>query len=262
MVFCSCAESQKLATPVAATTGVSATPTPEVTPPPVTEKPSYSSCHVDGPYLALTFDDGPSPTLTPKLLDLLKAKGIKATFFLVGENAAQYPDIVKRIAAEGHEIGNHTWTHAWLTRKSDSIIRDEITRTSALLEQLTGRKPTLIRPPYGATTVLLDRQIKRDFGLQVVLWSVDPLDWKYRNADHVESAILAEARPGSIVLSHDIHATTVAAMPAVIAALSAKGYRFVTVSELITMDRPVPVVPKPTPENVKPASPTESGSGR
>ena len=211
------------------------TPTPSVAP----AKASYSSCQVDGFSIAMTFDDGPHPTLTPRLLDMLKERGIKATFFLIGQNATEYPDIVRLIAAEGHEIGNHSWSHPQLTRLNPTALRQEIERTSWTIVELIGKPILVIRPPYGATTEYINHWINREFGMKVILWSVDPLDWKYRNSASVERRILAGARPGAIILSHDIHATTVAAMPGVLDSLLAKGYKFVTVSELIAMDKPV-----------------------
>ena len=204
------------------------------------QKTSYTSCRVDGPYIAMTFDDGPHPVLTPRLLDILKARGIKATFFLIGQNAAEYPDIVRRIAAEGHEIGNHSWSHPQLTKLSFPSLREEIERTSSTIAEIVGKPPLILRPPYGATTDYINHWINREFGMKVILWSVDPLDWKYRNSARVERQIVAGARPGAIILSHDIHGTTVAAMPEVFDSLLGKGYKFVTVSELIAMDKPVP----------------------
>jgi peptidoglycan-N-acetylglucosamine deacetylase len=211
------------------------TPTPSVAP----SKASYSSCRVTGPYIAMTFDDGPHPTLTPQLLDMLKTRRIKATFFLIGENAAAHPDIVRRIAAEGHEIGNHSWSHPQLTKLKPAALREELERTTSTIAEIIGKPLVVMRPPYGATSDYINHWINREFGMKVILWSVDPLDWKYRNSASVERRILAEARPGAIILSHDIHPTTVAAMPEVLDSLLAKGYKFVTVSELIAMDQPV-----------------------
>jgi peptidoglycan-N-acetylglucosamine deacetylase len=228
------------------------TPTPSAASSDAPQRASYSSCRVDGPYIAMTFDDGPHPILTPRLLDMLKARGIRATFFLIGQNAAEYPDIVRRIAAEGHQIGNHTWNHPQLTKLSPAALREEIDRTSSTIAEIIGKRLLVMRPPYGATSAYINHWMNREFGMKVVLWSVDPLDWKYRNAARVENQILAGARPGAIILSHDIHATTVAAMPGVFDSLIAKGYKFVTVSELIAMDNPAPQVARKEPS----ASPT------
>ncbi|PWU10688.1 MAG: polysaccharide deacetylase family protein [Verrucomicrobia bacterium] len=198
----------------------------------------YSSVHVSGPYIAMTFDDGPNPATTPKLLDLLKAKGIKATFFLVGKNVAAHPEIVKRIYAEGHEVANHSWSHPPLSKCSPEKFNHELSATNEAIQSASGFRPTLIRPPYGATNANLDRIINEKYGMKVILWSVDPMDWKYRNSQHVTNFILSHTKAGDIVLSHDIHPTTVAAMPAVFDGLLAKGFKFVTVSELIALQTP------------------------
>jgi peptidoglycan/xylan/chitin deacetylase (PgdA/CDA1 family) len=205
---------------------------------------SYVSVPGVGRTIAITFDDGPSAKLTPQLLDILKARGIHATFFVVGENAAEYPDILKRAVAEGHEIGNHSWSHPQLTRLSADGVASQVEKTNTAIRAAIGHDPVLIRPPYGATNPRLDRLFNEKYGMKVILWSVDPLDWKYRNSAHVEKEILAQTGPGGIILSHDIHATTVAAMPATLDALIAKGYKFVTVSELIAMEGSV-ATPKP-----------------
>ncbi|MGB8353222.1 MAG: polysaccharide deacetylase family protein [Chthoniobacteraceae bacterium] len=225
-------------------------------------KIGYSSVHVDGPYIAMTFDDGPSAVLTPKLLDLLKSKGIKATFFVLGENAVRNPEILKRAIAEGHEIGNHSWSHPVLSKMSYDAVHSELQRTNDVILQATGKKPTLMRPPYGAITKEQKDWIHKDFGYQIILWDVDPLDWKIIKGEtaaertaRVENVILNGnkdehgARSGSIVLSHDIHATTVDAMPATLSGLQEKGFKFVTVSQLIAMEKPLP--PKPSPSPVK-----------
>ncbi len=200
---------------------------------------SYCSVPVDGPYIAMSFDDGPSPKLTPRLLDMLKQRGIKATFFVIGQNAEHSPEIVARAAAEGHEIGNHTWDHPPLTKLSDARAQEEISKTSEAIFKATGKKPTLLRPPYGAVNPRISRLIDQD-GMKVVLWSVDPNDWKRPGSAVVERRILAGAKPGAIILSHDIHPGTIEAMPATLDALLAKGYKFVTISELIAMERQHP----------------------
>src|SRR6266850_4703054 len=145
------------------------TPTPSVAPSDAPQKASYSSCRVDGPYIAMTFDDGPHPVLTPRLLDVLKARGIKATFFLIGQNAAEYPDIVRRIAAEGHEIGNHTWNHPQLTKLSPAALREEIDRTSSTIAEIIGKPLLVMRPPYGATSDYINHWMNREFGMKVIL---------------------------------------------------------------------------------------------
>lgn len=229
-------------------------PTPEPTPTPLPpRKHSYNKCHVAGSEIAITFDDGPHPKLTPMLLDMLKERGIKATFFLVGKNAADYPEIVQRIVAEGHEVANHSWSHPQLTKLGADALNAEITQTNNAIHQATGIKTTIMRPPYGATNASITKRLNEEFGLTVIMWSVDPLDWKIRNSAHVTKYITENTTPGAIILAHDIHPTTVEAMPAVLDTLTAKGYKFVTVSELIALDFPEPVQPTPktTPAKTK-----------
>jgi peptidoglycan-N-acetylglucosamine deacetylase len=226
-------------------------PSPSPQPPPVTytsvpqpapapvivpEKTTYNSCNVEGMAIAITFDDGPNPELTPRLLDMLKERGLKATFFVVGQNVEEYPGIVTRMASEGHEVANHSWSHPALTKLGIESFRKQIENTNQAIANATGKRPVLMRPPYGATSLTLNKRLNEQFGLKVILWSVDPLDWKYRNSNRVYNSIVQNTRPGSIILAHDIHATTIAAMPATLDALLAKGYKFVTVSELIAME--------------------------
>lgn len=199
---------------------------------------TYTSVDVDGPYIALTFDDGPNPATTPKLLKILQARGVKATFFVLGNRAAENEDILKRMVDAGHEVGNHSWSHPQLSKVSVEAADRQISDTSAMIEKATGRKPLYLRPPYGDMTPALRHHLEDKFGLTLIYWSVDPLDWKNRDAGKVYDKIMAQVHPGSIVLAHDIHATTVDAMPRVIDALLAKGYKFVTVSELIAMHKP------------------------
>jgi len=205
---------------------------------------TFNSVHVDGPYIALTFDDGPHATLTPKLLDLLAAHHMKATFFVVGQNAADHPDILRRAVREGHEIGNHSWSHPNLGKMSDEAVRRELQKTDDAIFAAIGKHPTLLRPPYGSITARQKHWIHEDFGYRIIIWDVDPLDWKRPGPSVVCSRILKETRAGSIVLAHDIHPPTLEAMPATFDQLDRKGFKSVTVSELLKMATPVP--PKPT----------------
>jgi peptidoglycan-N-acetylglucosamine deacetylase len=211
---------------------------------------TFNSIQVDGPYIAMTFDDGPSAALTPKLLDILAAHHIKATFFVIGENVAEHPEIVARATREGHEIGNHSWSHPNLAKMSDDGVRHQLSRTDDAIKSAIGTRPTLLRPPYGSITAREKRWIHDEFGYQIILWDVDPYDWRRPGPAVVRNRILKETRPGSIVLSHDIHPGTIEAMPSTFDELEAKGFKFVTVSELIRMA--VPRQPKPSPQ------PTES----
>lgn len=213
------------------------TPSPTATP---AKQTTYAQVRVDQPYIAMTFDDGPSAETTPRLLEMLKQRNIKATFFLIGQNAAANPDLVRRILAEGHEIGNHSWTHPQLSKLSDDKVTAEITKTQDAIKDASAFTPTLLRPPYGAITSRQRQWIADQFGLTIILWSVDPFDWKRPGASVIAQRILSQVRPGAIVLSHDIHKQTVDAMPATLDGLVAKGYKFVTVSQLIAMNKPKP----------------------
>ncbi len=183
----------------------------------------------------------------------MKERGIKATFFVVGQNAAEYPDILRRMASEGHEIANHSWSHPALTKLGAESFRKQIENTSDTIARLTGKRPGLMRPPYGATSSALNKRISEEYGLKVILWSVDPMDWRYRNSNRVYNYIVQNTQPGSIILTHDIHPTTVAAMPETLDALSGKGYKFATVSELLAMEIPPQLVKKESPGSSAPA---------
>lgn len=239
------------------------TPTPAATPTPAPRKLSYNSVEgVPGKYLSITFDDGPHATLTPKLLDMLRERGIKATFFLVGKNVAEYPAIVRRMVEEGHEVANHSWSHPSLTKLGADGLRAQIEKTNTAIESASGVKPKLIRPPYGATSARLNKLFADNYGMTVAIWSVDPLDWKYRNAARVTEKILEGAAPGAVILVHDIHPSTVAAMPATLDGLKARGYEFVTMSDLIAMENSAPrsaptADPTPTPAPTPISAPKE-----
>jgi peptidoglycan/xylan/chitin deacetylase (PgdA/CDA1 family) len=208
------------------------------------QKITYSQCHVDGQYVAMTFDDGPHGQHTPRLLDMLKQRHIKATFFVVGQCAREFPDIMKRIIAEGHEIANHSWSHPLLSKMAEGSVTDQLQKTHDAIIETTGVTPKLMRPPYGGFTANQRAWAHAKWGYKCILWDVDPLDWKVRNAAHVESEILHHTVPGSIVLAHDIHKTTVDAMPDTLDGLIGRGFKFVTVSELLAMDKPAPAKPK------------------
>ncbi|HJT81090.1 MAG TPA: polysaccharide deacetylase family protein [Chthoniobacterales bacterium] len=215
---------------------------------------SYNFVNVDGTYIAMTFDDGPAEKLTPELLDLLAKHRIKATFFVIGQNAAEYPDIVARAAREGHEIANHSWSHPNFGKMSDESVRKQLRQTDDVIKKATGKRPTLMRPPYGSITNRQRQWIHDEFGYQIILWDVDPLDWKRPGAATICNRIVKLTRPGSIVLSHDIHPGTIEAMPDTLNQLEAKGFKFVTVSELIAMAKPDTPAPKTVRSQSTPSS--------
>ncbi len=228
--------------------------------PPPTAKIVYSSINTSQPYVAMTFDDGPHKTNTPRLLDILKERNIKATFFVVGKNAKAYPDIIRRILAEGHEIGNHSWDHKQLSAMSIDRMRNEMSTTDDAVVAASDFHMRLMRPPYGATNLHIKQICLDQFHYQTILWSVDPLDWKRPGSAVVEQRIVAAAHNGAIILSHDIHEPTIDAMEGTLDTLLSKGFHFVTVSQLLNLDQPpVPkVIPKALPvltDNSPPTTP-------
>src|SRR4029453_12804384 len=214
-----------------------ASPAPSPTTSSVTEKITFNEVNVDGPYIAMTFDDGPHATNTPKLLEMAAERHIKLTFFVLGECVEQNPDVLRQEVAEGHEIGNHSWSHPNLAKLSDESVRTQLQRTEDIIAKTTGVKPRLMRPAYGEFTKRQRILVSHDFSYKVILWDVDPLDWKRPGSNVVAQRIITGVRPGSIILAHDIHPSTIAAMPQVFDALLAKGFKFVTVSELLAMDK-------------------------
>ncbi|OQM44742.1 hypothetical protein B6A27_14870 [Anoxybacillus sp. UARK-01] len=178
--------------------------------------------------VALTFDDGPHPQNTLKILNLLKKYEAKATFFMLGSRVDFYPDIAKKIAEEGNELGNHTWDHKDLTTLNSAEIRKEIRDTNEMIKKTTGREPTVFRPPYGA----INDQVKRMVGMPVVLWTVDTLDWQSHDPHAMLQIVKKNVKDGSIILMHDIHESTAEAVEPVLKYLKDEGYTFVTVSEL------------------------------
>jgi len=185
---------------------------------------------VPGPKaVALTFDDGPNPGATDKLLDVLKREHVHATFFDVGRMVAAYPDLVRREVKEGHVVGDHTWSHPMLAHRSDDSARDEIERTRDLLRKL-GATVTLFRPPYGSYTASTVN-IAGSLGLRTVVWSADPSDYRRPPVDTIVQRVLSQVRPGVIILMHDgggDRSNTVAAVPIIIDTLRRQGYSFET----------------------------------
>lgn len=185
-------------------------------------------------YVALTFDDGPSKEVTPRILDTLAKHGAKATFFMIGNQAKALPGTAQQVAAAGHEIGNHTMDHADLSKLDAGSIRKKIGEAADSIEQATGIRPYLIRPPYGAyNDAVMNDAVNQ--GDSLILWSVDSLDWQSRNADAVISEIQKEITSGAIILMHDIHPSTADALPRLLNWLESQGYQFVTVSQLLNM---------------------------
>lgn len=190
--------------------------------------PTYAQA-AGGKCVALTFDDGPSATLTPRLLDILEDEHAVATFFVVGQNVRAHPEIVRRAYEAGNEIGNHSWSHPNFFKLSSESVASQISKTDAAIKAAIGIMPRLVRPPYGNHNARIDKAIGTR---PIILWDIDTLDWKYRNVAHVTNAA-EEAVSGQNILMHDIHASTVASVRGIIDDFKKRGYGFVTVSELL-----------------------------
>ncbi|SHE33811.1 polysaccharide deacetylase family sporulation protein PdaB [Atopostipes suicloacalis DSM 15692] len=196
----------------------------------------------DGKYVALTFDDGPHSSVTPRILNILSEHNAKATFFMLGNQVEYYPKLVQRVAQEGHEIGNHSQTHIDLTVSDNDRLNEELNYTNELIKDITGYNPVYIRPPYGAYN---DQVIKQatDLNQPIIMWSVDSLDWQSRDPEAINQEITSQVSNGAIILMHDIHETTADALPTVLENLEANGYKFVTVSELLKWQKAMGVGP-------------------
>ncbi len=179
--------------------------------------------------IAITFDDGPHPSYTAQLLDGLKQRGIHATFFVTGEHAELHPDIIKRMADEGHLIGNHTYSHIQLTRKNREKFREELIKTNEILKEITGEEVQYVRPPYGSW----DKSFEKELNMFPVLWTVDPLDWSSRNVGRITEKIVSKTGENDIILMHDYYDTSVTAALQAIDELMEEGYTFVTVEEIL-----------------------------
>ena len=190
---------------------------------------SASATPVEAPKIALTFDDGPSTAWTPTLLDGLKERGVKSTFFLIGENADKNPEIVKRMAEEGHLIGNHTYHHVELTKVSENEARLELADTSAVIVRITGKEPEYMRPPFGAW----QRKLEQEIQMLPVLWTIDPLDWTTENQDEIVNKVVTEAEENDIILLHDCYKSSIEAGLRIVDILQEEGFVFVTVDELL-----------------------------
>ena len=199
------------------------------------ELPVYS-VQRDEPLVALTFNCAWEENDIPQLLDLLEKEKIKATFFLVGQWIERYPDSVRQIAAAGHEIGNHSYSHVDFVGAGEDVIRQQMEKTDALIQELTGSAPTLARVPSGSYDSRVIRLLRQQ-GYEVIQWDVDSIDWKTNaTADEVVNRVLSKVQSGSIILMHNNSQVIIDVLPRVIESLLEQGYTFVPVSQLIHLD--------------------------
>ena len=179
--------------------------------------------------IAFSFDDGPSRKNTEKILKALDKNNARATFFMLGQNAKYYPDLVKKVEESGNEIAGHSWNHPLLTKLGKKGVKKQMSQMNEAIASVTGSDVGLLRPPYGS----INRTVKNTVKDPLILWSIDTLDWKTLNADKTAAAILKQAKDGDIILMHDIHAPTAEAVKKVLPKLEKKGFQVCTVSELL-----------------------------
>lgn len=194
-----------------------------------TEKMDENEILGEKPQIAITFDDGPHPRYTEQLLDGLKEREVKAAFFLIGENAAAYPEIVKREYEEGHLIGNHTFHHVDLEKIPEETAMKEIAMTNEAISRVTGEVPQFIRPPFGIRKKDLEEKLNEI----PVLWNIDPLDWNTKNVDEIVNKVVTKAKDGAIILLHDCYQSSVEAAFQIIDHLQAEGFDFVLPDQFI-----------------------------
>lgn len=179
--------------------------------------------------IALTFDDGPHPYYTEQLLDGLEQRGVRATFFVTGENASLHPEVIERMAREGHVIGNHTYSHIQLKQDNREEFKQELVSTNEIIREITGENVCFVRPPYG----VWDKALESELSMIPVLWTIDPLDWCSDNAACIADKVICKAKENDIILLHDYYKSSVEAALTVIDALQQQGYVFVTVDEIL-----------------------------
>lgn len=179
--------------------------------------------------IALTFDDGPHPQYTEQLLDGLKERGVKATFFVTGEHAELHPDVIKRMSEEGHLIGNHTYSHIQLQSNNREEFKAQIVKTNKIISDITGKEVLYVRPPYGTW----DKKFETELNMFPVLWTVDPKDWCSDNVASVTQKVVSKTGENDIILMHDYYESSVTAALKAVDELLGQGYEFVTVEEIL-----------------------------
>ena len=195
----------------------------------------YRSVKTETMQIAITFDDGPHPTLTPRILEILDRYGVQATFFMVGVNVQNYPDAARAVIDAGHEVGNHTFTHGQIGRLSPNEVRAELEGCETALEELCEYRPHLFRPPQGAVSEMIERCSQQN-DYKLILWSLDTRDWENKNTEEIVERVLSSVTPGDIILMHDYigyHSKTPEALEILLPRLLERGFEPVTVSRLL-----------------------------
>ena len=180
--------------------------------------------------VAITFDDGPHLKNTDDIVNIFSKYNAHATFFMLGSNVVKYPDVVKRVYDAGHEIGIHTWNHKELTKLSSDEVKNEVNNTATEIEKITGKRPTLVRPPYGS----INENVKNSIDNPLILWNIDSLDWKSRDKEKIVPLVVNNVQDGDIILLHDIHSTTIPAVEEILKYLIENDYQVITVSQMLS----------------------------
>lgn len=196
-----------------------------------TAEPAAAIVNENGPVIALTFDDGPYPKVTGHILDVLEKNGVCATFFVLGSRIEGHEDMLTRMDELGCEIGNHSFSHADLTRLSKADCQRELSDTDAEIRRVTGHEASVVRPPYG----YYNKTVMSAAGRPLILWTVDTNDWRGKAPGEIADYVIQQAKEGSVILMHDQQTQTADAMEMIIPTLIEEGFRFVTVSELIRL---------------------------
>lgn len=188
-----------------------------------------NSARETAPRVALTFDDGPHPKYTKQLLEGLKERGVKATFFVIGKNISGNEELIRQMQKDGHIIGNHTFNHADISKMSRERAWEEISRTSLTVEEITGNATPYVRPPFGNW----DKNLESRLSMIQVNWTVDPLDWTTENTAQIVEKVVTQAKDNDIILLHDAYQSSVNAALQIVDILKERGFTFVTVEELL-----------------------------
>lgn len=196
-----------------------------------TAEPAAAIVNENGPVIALTFDDGPYPKVTGHILNVLEKNGVCATFFVLGSRIEGHEDMLTRMDELGCEIGNHSFSHADLTRLSKADCQRELSDTDAEIRRVTGHEASVVRPPYG----YYNKTVMSAAGRPLILWTVDTNDWRGKAPGEIADYVIQQAKEGSVILMHDQQTQTADAMEMIIPTLIDEGFRFVTVSELIRL---------------------------
>ena len=241
----------------AAPAGVAANAAPVATPGP--DHKIIREWNTNRKLVALTFDDGPNTAFTPRMIELLKERNVRATFFLIGPNVKANPELTRQLAEAGFELGNHSWSHPEFNKMTPEKIREEVEKTSAEIEAAAGIRPVVLRPPYGAANEKVQK-VMEELGLHIINWSIDTNDWRGKaTAKSIEDEVMKNLRDGAIILMHDRFERSLEATAALIDQVRAKGYEFATVSELLGT-QPLGVRPAAAPATVVSAPPATSSA--